>query len=56
MTQPLAYLIRETKRGKSRIVFGKAYMAKSSADWAAQNMTNRWRVCVVVPVFERPPA
>jgi hypothetical protein len=48
--KPDAWLIRETKGGKSSISCGHMFKSEQAATSAAERMTNYWRTCVAVPV------
>lgn len=48
--KPDAWLIRETKRGKSSILCAHMFKSEQAATSAAERMTSHWRTCVAVPV------
>ena len=48
--QPIAWLIRETKHGKTKVACGEVFMREESARRAAARLTNSWRKCEAFPV------
>lgn len=50
--QPIGWLLRETKLGKSRIMPGHCFKSAERADIAAARMTGKWRSVTAVPVQE----
>ncbi len=50
---PVAWLIRETMAGKSRILAGSVYMTAKAAKIAAERKSIYGRICEVVPVYEK---
>lgn len=52
--EPIAYLLRKTERGVSSIIPAAMFKRQDAAIAAAERTANRWRTCVVVPVFEHP--
>lgn len=52
--EPVAWLLRETKGGTSRIMCGKVFMREEAALPAAERETNTWRDVNAVPVFAEP--
>jgi hypothetical protein len=62
--EPTAYLIRATLKrrsalapgGATSILSGYVYKTESFAQAAAERLSNHWRTCEAVPVYERPEA
>lgn len=49
---PAAWLIRSTAFGRQSFVAGKMFKSLEAAEKAAKRISNHWRKCEAVPVFE----
>lgn len=52
VAQPIAWLLREMKLGRARIMPGHCFKSAERADAAAARMSGRWRTVTAVPVQE----
>lgn len=46
--------IAEFRDGERTILTARAYRSREAAEQAAKRMTNAWRTCTAIPLYEEP--